>query len=299
MIEVFLEMMAAERGASRNTLESYGRDLSDVQKYLDKTVLIQASSEDLQGYLRHLSTLGLQASSMARRRSALRQFFRFVKSEKIRSDNPALSLDVPRAGQKVPDCLSIDDIDLLFEAARLPAKTPTKAFAAMRLLCMLEVLYASGLRVSELLSLPYHLGIADDGLFEVIGKGNKQRLVALSPRAIVCLAEYRKNLTEWVGSAPKWLFPARALKDSTPLTRQRLAAILKQLALQAGVDPKRVSPHQLRHAFASHLLAGGADLRSLQMLLGHADISTTQIYTHIQDARKSQLVHSAHPLTDT
>ena len=172
-------------------------------------------------------------------------------------------------------------------------------FAAMRLLCMLEVLYASGLRVSELLSLPYHLGIADDGLFEVIGKGNKQRLVALSPRAIACLAEYRKSLAEWVGSAPKWLFPARALKDSTPLTRQRLAAILKQLALQAGVEPSRVSPHQLRHAFASHLLAGGADLRSLQMLLGHADISTTQIYTHIQDARKSQLVHSAHPLADT
>lgn len=298
MIEPFLEMMAAERGASRNTLASYGRDLADTQKHLGATKLLEASDEDLQGYLRHLSAAGLQPSSMARRRSALRQFFRFVKSEKIRADNPALSLDVPRARQKIPDCLSIDDIALLFEAARLPAKTPTKAFAAMRLLCMLEVLYATGLRVSELLSLPYHLGIAEDGLFEVIGKGNKQRLVALSPRAIASLDEYRQSLKALIGGAPKWLFPARARKDAAPLTRQRLATLLKNLAIQAGVDPDRVSPHQLRHAFASHLLAGGADLRSLQMLLGHADISTTQIYTHIQDARKSQLVHSAHPLAE-
>ncbi len=296
MIEAFLEMMAAERGVARNTLESYGRDLTDVQKYLCTTELIQASSTDLQNYLRHLSASGLQPSSMARRRSALRQFFRFIKSEKVRSDNPALSLDVPRTRQKVPDCLSTDDVDRLFEAARLPAKTPAKTFATMRRLCMLEVLYASGLRVSELLCLPYHLGIAEDGLLEVIGKGNKQRLVALSPRAIACLDDYRKNLKELFGSAPKWLFPARVQKDSAPLTRQRLAQILKALALEAGLDPARVSPHQLRHAFASHLLAGGADLRSLQMLLGHADISTTQIYTHIQDARKSALVHSAHPL---
>ena len=297
MIEAFLEMMAAERGVATNTLESYRRDLIDIQKYLDTTELTQASSDDLQGYLRHLSASGRQPSSMARKRSALRQYFRFVKSEKVRPDNPALSLDVPRVQQKIPDCLSQDDVDQLFEAAQLPAKTPAKAFAAMRLLCMLEVLYASGLRISELLALPYHIGIAEDGLFEVIGKGNKQRLVALSPRAIACLDRYRKDVKERLGSAPKYLFPARLIKESNALTRQRFAQILKALASGAGLDPARVSPHQLRHAFASHLLEGGADLRSLQMLLGHADISTTQIYTHIQDARKKELVHTAHPLS--
>lgn len=298
MIESFLEMMAAERGAAHNTLESYRRDLRDVQQYLAPTPLTEASSIGLHGYLQHVSALGLQASSMARRRTALRQFFRFLKSEKIRNDNPALELDVPRTRQKVPDCLSPDDVDRLFETARLPVQSPAKEFAAMRLVCMLEVLYATGLRVSELLSLPYHIGIAEDGLLEVIGKGNKQRLVALSPRALECLNTYRLDLKDRLGRTPKWLFPARLQPESQALSRQRLAQILKKLALEAGLDPARVSPHQLRHAFASHLLAGGADLRSLQMLLGHADISTTQIYTHIQDARKKELVHGAHPLAD-
>ncbi|NQY82442.1 MAG: tyrosine recombinase [Alphaproteobacteria bacterium] len=294
-VELFLEMMAAERGVARNTVLAYRCDLKDLQNFLGTSDLETAQNNDLHAYMRHLSQSGMQASSRARRRAALRQFYRFLKSEKLRDDNPAATLEVAKPPQRLPDCLSPSEVDRLFCQAHSPA-SPNKEFAAQRLLCMLEVLYASGVRVSELLYLPFHLGIAEDGLFEVIGKGNKQRLVALSPRAIACLKTYRETLKQTQGSTLKWLFPSRLVADAKPLTRQRLGQILKALALEAGLDPARVSPHQLRHAFASHLLEGGADLRSLQKLLGHADISTTQIYTHIAEARKRQLLESAHPL---
>ena len=296
-IEDFLQMMAAERGSPLNTLSAYHHDLTDLAQFLAGVNLDQASSQQLQTYMRVLGKK-LESASLARRRSALRQYYRFLKSEHLREDNPALVLSAPKQAKKLPQSLSLSEIEALLTQAEQQyhhAKNTIQQFQNLRLWCMVELLYASGLRVSELLSLPFHVQPAADGLLSVIGKGNKERLIALSPVAFTRLEQYRDLVRTITKRTPTCLFPSKPTAESKPLTRQRLGQMLKALAIAAGLDPARLSPHQIRHAFASHLLQSGADLRSLQQLLGHSDISTTQIYTHIIEAQKRQLLDK-HPL---
>lgn len=295
LIESFLEMLVAERGVASNTRHAYRRDLVDLANSLKPCSIDKAQSSDLQKYMQKLSKANMQLSTRARKRSAFRQFYGFLRSEKIRLDNPAETLVAAKPMQKIPDCLSVEEISQLFTHAHSKLEN-TPDFARFRLVCMLEMLYASGLRVSELLHLPYHLGIAEDGLFEITGKGNKQRLVGISPEAREVLENYRQFLRTHLDKEPKWLFLSKLSPEAKPLTRQRFGQILKELARATTIAPERISPHQLRHAFASHLLENGADLRSLQKLLGHADIGTTQIYTHVAESRKRRLLEQSHPL---
>lgn len=301
-VEAFLEMMAAERGAARNTLEAYRRDLRDFSTYALGHALAPeaADAATLRGYLAAQTAAGMAPRTAARRMSSLGQFFRFLVGEGVRDDDPTALIDRPRHGIRLPKYLSEADVDRLLAAASA-AKTPQ----GLRLAALMEVLYATGLRVSELVSLPLSSLAAGGDMLIVRGKGGKERIVPLTDPAIACLAAYREVRATFVGPAAAaavrperanspWLFPSRSRIGH--LTRARFAQLLNELAVVAGLDPTRVSPHVIRHSFASHLLAHGADLRSLQRMLGHADITTTQIYTHVQAERLQSLVRQAHPL---
>jgi integrase/recombinase XerD len=302
LIELFLDMLAAERGAAANTLEAYRRDLADFAAALADRggALSTASSEQVRDYLRTLSRRGLSAASVARRLSAIRQLFQFLKAEGMRADNPTRTIEAPKRGRPLPKVLSVGDVDRLIAAARAAAedarKPPRERLRAHRLFCLIELIYATGLRVSELLSLPRTAARGADVLL-VRGKGDKERVVPLNDAAKHAMADYlslRQALGEHQGTP--WLFAS--FGESGHLTRQHFARELKALAAAAGLSAARISPHVLRHAFASHLLQNGADLRAVQLLLGHADISTTQIYTHVLDERLKSLVRDLHPLTD-
>ena len=284
--EAFLDMLAAERGAAINTLAAYRRDLQGSEDLIGD--LAKASRADVQKLAAAWS--GLAPSTVARKSSALRQFFGFAVDEGWRSDDPSNALPKPRARRPLPKILSHDDIDKLFNRAELEAGSGKPA--AVRQLALLELLYGSGLRASELVSLPVSAVPRDAPLLTVMGKGGQARMVPVSERAKEAIALWIAVRGAPSGPAARFLFPSRAKH----LTRVRLYQMLKELALRADIDPGSVSPHVLRHAFATHLLEGGADLRVLQTLLGHADISTTQIYTHVDAARLVALVNARHPL---
>ena len=283
-VEAFLEMLAAERGAARNTLLAYQADLTDAATFAAARgqVLTHADSAVLGGYIASLSAAGLSARTGTRRLSALRQFFRFLVREGVRADDPAELLESPRLPRSLPKYLSESEVDALLAAA---AGRPQGQ--AVVTLAALEILYATGLRVSELLGLPRTALAGDAEWLLVRGKGGKERMVPLSDAA-------RMAALPLQGGTSRWLFPGRDRKHA--LTRQGFGLMLKLVALDAGIDPARVSPHVLRHSFASHMLARGADLRSLQLLLGHADIATTQIYTHVLAERLQRLIERHHPL---
>jgi integrase/recombinase XerD len=288
-VDAFLEMLTVERGAARNTIESYARDLSDFADYAANKghAADAADAATCQGYRASLHGRGLSARTSARRLSALRQFHLFLLKEGVRADDPTSQLDTPRLPQPLPKFLAEAEVDALLEAAaRKPGRPGALARAA------LELLYATGMRVSDLLSLPRSVLGAKAEVIIIKGKGSKERMVPLSSAA----REAATALLAITGAKSQWLFPGRDPKQK--LTRQAFFLLLKQIALEAGLDPARVSPHVLRHSFASHMLARGADLRSLQMLLGHADISTVQIYTHIQTERLRRVVEDHHPLSE-
>jgi integrase/recombinase XerD len=298
---LFLDMLAAERGAGRNTLEAYTRDLDDLADHLaDKgTTIATATTADLRAYLATLARRGFKASSVARRLSAVRQLFRFLYAEGHRGDDPAAVIEGPKRGRPLPKVLSIAEVDRLLAtahgAAADAARSEAEQLRALRLACLLEVLYATGLRVSELIALPAAAARRDERMLVVRGKGGKERLVPLNDAAKRAMRAYLDRLAEADrDTGSKWLFPS--FGESGHLTRQHAARELKALASAAGISAERVSPHVLRHAFASHLLQNGADLRIVQTLLGHADISTTQIYTHVLDERLKSLVRDLHPL---
>jgi integrase/recombinase XerD len=301
-IELFLDMIATERGASKNTIEAYRRDLDDYAGFLTAkgSGIARASTDDVRSYLATLVKRGMAANTSARKLSAIRQLHRFLYAEGKRKDDPAAVLEGPRRGRALPKVLSIEEVSRLFEAARGAAKKAAEHRAeylrALRLVCLLEALYATGLRVSELIALPAAAARAEGGTIIVRGKGGKERLVPLGQAAQKAMRDYRKLLIEAKIGETRWLFPS--FGDSGHITRQHVARELKELAFAAGIDPRKMSPHVLRHAFASHLLANGADLRVVQALLGHADVSTTQIYTHLLDERLKSLVRDLHPLAE-
>ncbi len=303
LISLFLDMVAAERGGAANTLNAYSRDLGDLTGYLAtrKRTLSSAATADLRGYLAALADRGFAASSVARRLSAIRQLYRFLFAEGHRSDDPAAIIEGPKRGRPLPKVLSVAEVDRLIAAARQAVDaqrtTGLARLRALRLMCLLELLYASGLRISELIALPASAARRDDDMLIVRGKGGKERLVPLNGAAKSAMRDYRDALLQWSrdrASQSKWLFAS--FGEDGHLTRQHAARELKDLAVTAGLRPEQVSPHVLRHAFASHLLHNGADLRVVQTLLGHADISTTQIYAHVLDERLKSLVRDLHPL---
>lgn len=295
-VESFLEMMSAERGAAVNTLQSYERDLEDARSFLRTrgTGLTDASADDLRSYLSHLAGQGFKSSSQARRLSALRQFYKFLYAEGLRTDDPTGILDAPKKARTLPKTLSIEHVTRLIGQAEAEAKSGKgDAMANLRMHALIELLYATGMRVSELVSLPASV-LAQNGRFLIVrGKGNKERLVPLSQAAIRAMRAYGEQLQEDGADSP-WLFPSNGKTGHLP--RQVFARDLKSLAARAGIRVAAISPHVLRHAFASHLLANGADLRAVQELLGHSDISTTQIYTHVLEERLHDLVQNHHPL---
>ncbi len=346
LIELFLDMLTAERGAGANTLAAYGRDLADFAAHLGKRrsgspdllttsvrsranprsdagrSIAKASTEDVRAYLGSLAKRGFAAASTARRLSAIRQLYRFLYAEGHRRDDPAAIIEGPKRGRPLPKVLSIAEVDRLLAAARgaMTGDQPAaEALRALRLTCLIELIYATGLRVSELVALPPSAAERSARMLVVRGKGGKERLVPLNEAAKTAMAEYRALLRQAGGDKAegatsgkpklpvakaataksavansKWLFPS--FGESGHLTRQHFARELKALAAAAGLRPAQVSPHVLRHAFASHLLHNGADLRVVQTLLGHADISTTQIYTHVLEERLKSLVRDLHPL---
>jgi integrase/recombinase XerD len=302
LIDAFLEMLSAERGAARNTLDAYERDLKDFNAFLTsrERAIDEATTRDVRDYLENLSTQGLSASTAARRLSALRQFHGFLFAEGIRKDDPCGSIEGPRRARPLPKTLSVGEVDALLAAARRAEDGRTHeeavlAYKRARLVCLMEVLYATGLRVSELVGLPLSAVRGEERFLAVSGKGGRERLVPLSDAARAAIDAYLPLRSMRLGDhVSPWLFPSRGRQGH--LTRHRFAQLLKDLAVSAGLDPTRVSPHTLRHAFASHLLANGADLRAVQQMLGHADISTTQIYTHVLDERLKELVQTHHPL---
>lgn len=300
-VETFLEALVAERGAAANTLDAYRRDLADLGGFLARrrTAIERAEEDQLRRYLRRIADAGFSPRTTARRLSALRQFYRFLFAEGLRGDDPTAKLDAPRLGLSLPKFLSEADVERLLDAARARSGPD-----GMRLAALLETLYATGLRVSELVGLPLSaLPRGDVHALIVRGKGGKERMVPLNDVARQALDAYLavreaflpKRSHKGTSRAAAWLFPS-ATAAAGHLTRARFAQLLKDLAIETGIDPRRVSPHVLRHSFASHLLAHGADLRSLQQMLGHADIATTQIYTHIQDEHLKSLVERGHPL---
>jgi integrase/recombinase XerD len=291
--EVFLEMMAVERGAARHTLDAYRRDLADYGGFLRARGLSVETAEGaaVRAYLSELSRQGMAASTAARRLSAIRQFHRFVYLEGGRADDPTQTVDGPRRQRPLPRLLDQAEIEALIAAAR-----QRRGALGLRLVAIIELLYASGLRASELMALPLSALAPDRRFLVVRGKGGKERLVPVGRAAGKALEAYLAVRDTFVppDRASPYVFPSRARQGH--LTRQRLAQMLKELAPEAGLDPGRISPHVLRHAFASHLLAGGADLRAVQLMLGHADIATTEIYTHVQGERLAAAVHAHHPL---
>jgi integrase/recombinase XerD len=301
LIALYLDMLAAERGAGANTLAAYGRDLADFAAYLAGAgrSVAAAATEDLRGYLADLSRRGMRPATVARRLSAIRQLYRFLYAEGRRKDDPAAVLEGPKRGRPLPKTLTLGEVDRLLRAAANidPAAALPLRLRAARLTCLVEMLYATGLRVSELVALPASAARRDARFIIVRGKGNKERLVPLNDAAKRATASYLALLAEaQPGTDSKWLFPS--FGDSGHLTRQHLGRELKALAAAAGLKTTQVSPHVLRHAFASHLLHNGADLRVVQTLLGHADISTTQIYTHVLEERLKSLVRDLHPLAN-
>jgi integrase/recombinase XerD len=304
-VDAFLEMLTVERAAAGNTIESYMRDLSDFSDFAASRgqATAGADGDTCQCYMASLQARGLSARTAARRLSALRQFHLFLLKEGVRTDDPTSQLDTPRLPRPLPKFLAESEVDALLEAA---THKPGRPGALAR--AVLELLYATGMRISELLSLPRTVVSATAEVLIIKGKGGKERMVPLSQAAKAAVAALlattdtkdggtKDGGTKGGGTKSPWLFPGRDPKR--PLTRQAFFLLLKQIALEAGLDPERVSPHVLRHSFASHMLARGADLRSLQMLLGHADISTVEIYTHIQTERLRKLVEDHHPLSET
>jgi len=303
LIELFLDMVAAERGGGANTLAAYGRDLQDFATYLaaKRRAVATAATDDVRGYLATLGKRGFAATSVARRLSAIRQLYRFLSAEGHRRDDPAAILEGPKRGRTVPRILSIAQVDALLAAARRAGEaaglSALERLRAARMTCLIEVLYATGLRVSELVSLPASAAEREARMLVVRGKGDKERLVPLNENAKQAMRDYlalRAAASPQAGAGSKWLFPS--FGESGHLTRQHFARDLKALAAAAGLSTEAVSPHVLRHAFATHLLHNGADLRVVQTLLGHADISTTQIYTHVLEERLKSLVRDLHPL---
>ena len=291
-IDSFLEMLQAERGVTLNTVKAYHADLTHLTAFLGrrKQGARNADANALRAYLKSLDHLGMTPRTVARRLSVIRQFFRFLLAEQHRSDDPSSALDSPKLGRPLPKVLLRPEADRLIAAAR------EKGADGGRMATLLEILYGTGLRVSELVTLPLAAVERDPNVLVVRGKGNKERLVPLSDPARAAIAQWLKVRSGVLprGQTSRYLFPSRGV--SGHLTRQRFAQLLKEAALAAGIDPARVSPHVLRHAFASHLLEGGADLRSVQLMLGHADIATTQIYTHVLNEKLRSLVHDNHPL---
>jgi integrase/recombinase XerD len=307
----FLASLAAERGAAKNTLDAYRRDLADYLAHLAarKRDALTATPQDIRDHLAALAQAEMKPSSTARKLSAIRQFHRFLAAEEQRADDPAALLEGPRQGRRLPKILTVEQVDRLLAVARegldASARPKGELLRARRAACLLEVLYASGLRVSELVSLPLSAArLAEKsldqggGFLTIRGKGGRERLAPLTPAACEALIAYRKLLLELHPGAAeqKWLFPSEG--ESGHLTRQVFARELKFFAAAAGLPPAKVSPHVLRHAFASHLLQNGAGLRIVQELLGHADIATTQIYTHLLDERLKAMVRDLHPLND-
>ncbi|MCO5090055.1 site-specific tyrosine recombinase XerD [Bosea sp. (in: a-proteobacteria)] len=299
-LAAFLDMLAAERGAARNTLEAYERDIADYLEWLGGTAPDEASAADIRGWLADLAARGLKASSAARRLSAVRQFHRFLYTEGLAGGDPSAAIAGPRLGQPLPKVVTVADVDRLLEAARVPCEregaTRPERLKALRLRCLVEMLYATGLRVSELIALPLSAATTRERFLIVRGKGGKERLVPLNDAARQAARDWLEALKEAGGGDGRWLFPSDG--ESGHLTRQVFARELKSLAGAAGLPAAGLSPHVLRHAFASHLLQNGADLRVVQELLGHADIATTQIYTHILDERLKSMVRDLHPLAD-
>jgi integrase/recombinase XerD len=296
---LYLDMLAAERGAGKNTLAAYGRDLADFTEHLAGTgrSIATASTADLRAYLGELARRGMTPATVARRLSAIRQLYRFLYAEGQRKDDPAAVLEGPKRGRALPKTLTLAEVERLLRVATIfdPAAPLPVRLRAARLACLVEMLYATGLRVSELVALPVSAARHDARVIVVRGKGNKERLVPLNDAAKRATAAYLALLAQSKQDAKsKWLFPS--FGESGHLTRQHLARELKVLAAAAGLRASQVSPHVLRHAFASHLLHNGADLRVVQTLLGHADISTTQIYTHVLEERLKSLVRDLHPL---
>ena len=301
LIELFLDMVAAERGGAKNTLAAYGRDLADFSAELGKAgrTIAKASTDDLRAYLGSLRKRSFAASSVARRLSAIRQLYRFLYAEGRRADDPSAVIEGPKRGHALPKVLTIAEVDRLLATARSDidktGQPRLDRLRAVRLACLIEVLYATGLRVSELVALPISAAERTARMIIVRGKGNKERLVPLNEAAKTAMRDYLALLAE-AGrhQNSKWLFPS--FGEAGHLTRQHFARELKALAAGAGLRSAQLSPHVLRHAFASHLLHNGADLRVVQTLLGHADISTTQIYTHVLEERLKSLVRDLHPL---
>ena len=317
LIAEFLSMLSAERGASQNTLESYERDLNRYRGFLqsnsaNKATLQFTQEDNIKSYLSHLKTEGLASSSRARQLSALRQFYRFLLTERYIKNDPSAHIEAPKQNRPLPKVMTTKDVEQLLETAKKECeqKSDQALFQATRLLCLLELLYATGMRVSELVSLPYAVLNGAERMFTIKGKGARERLVPVNSSARRALNDYLGGLETELEKAraaqsphkqgrkklPKWLFPSNSKEGH--LTRQRFGQELKELAAKAGLNPKKVSPHVLRHAFASHLLERGADLRAVQQLLGHADISTTEIYTHVLEERLKKLVESHHPLAN-
>jgi integrase/recombinase XerD len=295
-IDAYLEMLMVERNSSTNTIQSYERDL---MQFSDFAAARRKRSEDadtrlIKAYMKELSSRGMAPRTAARHLSSIRMFFRFLFSEGVRTDNPVNAVDSPTIGKSLPKYLSEDNVDALLVAAEnYPGRE------GLRLVALLEILYATGLRVTELMGLPLSAVSSDGRMLIVRGKGGKERMVPLSEPAMEAMDNYREVREGFlpksrVGPSSNFLFPSRS-KDGY-LTRHRFGQLMKELAALAGIDPRLVSPHVLRHSFASHMLAHGADLRSLQQMLGHSDVSTTQIYTHVLDERLKSLVETAHPL---
>ena len=297
-ISAFLEAQAAEQDAARNTLLAYGRDLTDFRDWVEREglSLARATRDDVERYLVSCAEAGLAKSTRARRLSSIRQLYRFAFEEGLRTDNPAATISGPGRERRLPKTLSVEDVDRLLAAAR------THGRETLRNTCLMELLYATGMRVSELVSLPMAAARGDPQMILVRGKGGKERLVPLSEPARAALAAWLAHRDAEDDRAraerrtpSRFLFPSRA--KAGHLTRHRFHALVKELALAAGIPPAAVTPHTLRHAFATHLLAGGADLRSIQTLLGHADVGTTEIYTHVLEERLRSLVLDHHPLS--
>lgn len=297
-LEPFIEMMQAERNATANTIEAYQRDLTELIFFLDKqckSTLDEALQADLQAFMRYQHKQGMAAATLSRKLSSLRQYYRFLVAEEVRNDDPTISLSFPRQAKTLPKYLSIEEVDHLLTAAQAD-ESPE----GLRLVAFLETLYATGLRVSEIVSLELATVMqpaTSNQIREfiiVMGKGRKERMVPLNQSSRTALANYIAARHQFPNSKNNYLFPSSAKQGY--LTRQRLGQLLKQLAIESGLPPDKLSPHVLRHSFASHLLHCGADLRVIQELLGHSDISTTQIYTHVLNSRMKELVLTHHPL---
>ena len=293
IVEQFIEMLIAERGVSANTSAAYFNDITNFEAFQNNAGqnLAGATTDHVRSYLRHRTEIGANSRTISRNLSVLRQFFKFLQSENIRSDNPALNVDGPKAARSLPKLISENDVEALLARAK-DSKTPE----GIRLNCLLEIAYATGLRVTELVGLRNESFSYESETLLIYGKGGKERLVPLTPSAIKAIVAYEEIRGHFLKEheTSKFFFPSRSKQGH--LTRRRLGQLLKELARKAGLDPAIISPHVLRHAFASHLLNRGADLRSLQKMLGHSDISTTQIYTHVQKDRLHNVISSHHPM---